>query len=86
MAPARQAVPGVAVIAEDGSGIMLSDIDDIDKLGCAERELAMRERFYPRWVESGKMRANKAIREIAVMAAIVMDYRDAVAQRQKEGK
>lgn len=44
------------------------------KRACAERELAMRERVYPRWVRDGKMKAADADREIACMRAIVGDY------------
>ena len=37
---------------------------------CVEREVAMRLRVYPRWVQAGKMRPEKAAREIAVMKAV----------------
>lgn len=57
-------------------------ITDQDKLNCAERELAMRKRVYPRWVESGKMKLDHAEREIAIMAEIVADYEVAVAQME----
>lgn len=46
-----------------------------DKLACAERELKMRQRVYPRWVEDGRMSAGKQAHEIACMEAIVADYR-----------
>lgn len=36
----------------------------------AEREIALRERVYPRWVAEGKMKQDKADHEIAVMKAI----------------
>lgn len=42
-----------------------------DLLECARRELRMRERVYPRWVEGGKMTARQAAREIALQTAIV---------------
>jgi hypothetical protein len=45
-----------------------------DKLECVKRELAMRKRVYPRWVEQKKMTQAKADHEIAVMASIVDDY------------
>lgn len=44
-------------------------IDDMIK--CAEREVGMRERVYPRWVEAKKMSQAKADSEIATMKAIV---------------
>lgn len=53
---------------------MTDVITTADKLACAERELAMRLRVYPRWVEEGKMSADKAKREVACMAAIARDY------------
>lgn len=48
---------------------------DQNKLECAKRELAMRMRVYPKWVDSGRMSQDKADHEIAVMAAIVEDYK-----------
>lgn len=38
---------------------------------CAERELEMRRRVYPRWVDSGKMSPKKADEETLRMEAIV---------------
>lgn len=56
-----------------------SDMTDIitsaDKLACVERELKMRRRVYPRWIEDGRMSAGKAAHEIAAMEAIVADYK-----------
>jgi len=51
------------------------DISNADKLACAQRELAMRQAAYPRWIREGKMKEAKAAWEIAVMQAIVDDYR-----------
>lgn len=36
-----------------------------------EREIAMRERVYPRWVESGKMTQAAAARQIENMKAVL---------------
>lgn len=44
------------------------------KLRCAKRELALRRKVYPRWVQKGRMTADEAIEEIAVMEQIVRDY------------
>ena len=44
------------------------------KRDCAEREVRMRRRVYPRWIEAGRMTQEQADREIAVMAAIAADY------------
>ena len=38
---------------------------------CVEREIRMRERVYPRWVQNGKMSQNKADTEIACMKAVL---------------
>ena len=41
------------------------------QLACATRELAMRRRVYPRWVEADRIPAEVATHEIQAMAAIV---------------
>lgn len=48
---------------------------DTEKYECARRELAMRRRVYPKWVESGRMTQETADREIACMAQIAEDYK-----------
>jgi hypothetical protein len=48
-------------------------IDELIK--CAEREVGMRKRVYPRWVEQGRMKEAKAAAEIAMMGAIVAELR-----------
>jgi hypothetical protein len=40
----------------------------------ALRELAMRKRLYPRWVEKGAMAATDAAQKIALMEEIAADY------------
>jgi hypothetical protein len=45
-----------------------------EKLACIRRELAMRQKVYPRWIEQGRMTAAKAAAEIATMRAIAEDY------------
>lgn len=52
--------------------------DAREKLGAIEREIKMRERVYPRWVESGRMTKAKADEELAIMRAIAADYRGKV--------
>lgn len=60
---------------------MTDVITNADKLACAKRELAMRKRVYPRWVEQqNKMSAGQAAHEIAAMEAIVKDYEAAAAK------
>ena len=48
---------------------------ETDKLACAKRELKFRERVYPRLIDTGKMTAALAARELDLMRAIVDDYK-----------
>jgi hypothetical protein len=61
---------------------MTDVITNADKLACAERELKMRQRVYPRWQEDGRMSAGKAAYELACMEAIIADYR-ALAEKER---
>jgi hypothetical protein len=49
-------------------------IDNIDKLRCIDREIALRRAVYPKWVASKRLSQEKADREIAIMEAIREDY------------
>ena len=51
-----------------------ADITTADKFACAERELKMRLRVYPRHVAKNKMTVSQAAHEIACMKAIKADY------------
>lgn len=51
-------------------------IEKRDKVRCLQRELDMRRRVYPRWVQTGKMLQVSADREIATMEAILADYQE----------
>lgn len=42
-----------------------------DMIKCIEREIGMRMRVYPRWVEQHKMTQEKALTEINKMQAIL---------------
>lgn len=53
----------------------MTDITDEEKAECAEREVKMRQRVYPRWVADKRMTADKARREIIVMQEIAAEYR-----------
>lgn len=46
-----------------------------DKLDAAERELKLRRQVYPNRVATGRMSAEFAASQIAIMAAIADDYR-----------
>lgn len=51
---------------------MIDSLITIDAMiKCIEREIAMRERVYPRWVESKKMSQEKADDEIQIMKAVL---------------
>lgn len=55
-------------------------VDILEQIASVERELRMRDRVYPRWVENGKMSPQKAKHEIACMEAVLrtlMRERDA---------
>ena len=57
-------------------------IDLAAQVAEARRELEMRNRLYPRWVESGKMTAERAQRLLALQEAIIATLervRDAAA-------
>jgi hypothetical protein len=41
-----------------------------EQIACIRRELAMRERVYPKWVQAGRMEAEKADHEINCMQAV----------------
>jgi len=56
---------------------MTDIITTADKLACVERELRMREKTYPRWIDAGKLSLGRATHEIEAMKAIVADYRAA---------
>lgn len=45
------------------------------QVACVERELRMRERVYPRWIESGRMTRAQALAEIAAMTAVLETLR-----------
>lgn len=42
-----------------------------DQIKCAKREVAMRERAYPKWVQAGRMKREAAEYELAAMRAVV---------------
>lgn len=50
------------------------------QLLCVEREIRMRERVYPRWVEKGNLTQEKAAHEIACMRAVEETLRTMLPQ------
>jgi len=53
-----------------------------DQVACVERELTMRRRVYPRWVDAGKMTKAKADAEIRTMTAVLETLRG-LEQRER---
>lgn len=41
------------------------------QIQCVEREIGMRERVYPRWIEAKRMTQKKADQEIEAMRAVL---------------
>ena len=58
----------------------MTPISNLDKLKCAQRELALRRSVYQKRVTGGLMTQAKVDHEIAAMAAIVDDYARLVAE------
>ena len=58
----------------------MTPISNLDKLKCAQRELALRRSVYQKRVTGGLMTQAKVDHEIATMAAIVDDYARLVAE------
>ena len=50
-------------------------ISDVDKRAALARELAFRRRCYPKWVAEGRMTRAQMRHQIAVIEAILDDYR-----------
>ena len=52
-------------------GMEWHEVDLNDLLGCCRRELGFRQRVYPKWVEKGTMKEEKAAAEIELMRTVV---------------
>jgi hypothetical protein len=52
---------------EDG----VMPISITEQIACVRREIAMRERVYPKWVAAKRMKEDAADRELAVMRAVL---------------
>lgn len=60
----------------------MSTVALADQIACVRRELAMRQRVFPRWVSAGKMQQADADREITTMIAVLATLQE--VQRQRE--
>ena len=52
-----------------------------DQIACVLREIAMRQRLYPQWVEAGKMKQDRADREIEAMRAVLDNLNRLLAEK-----
>ena len=51
-------------------------------IACAKREAAIRRNVYPKWVESGRMKADQCRHEIECMEAIVVELESKAKERE----
>lgn len=49
----------------------MADFSHQELLACVQREIGLRERVYPRFIQSGKIKADKAEYELAAMRAVL---------------
>ena len=56
-----------------------------EQIACVERELRMRHRAYPRWVNDGRMTQAKATAEIAAMEGVLATLRALAPAKPEEG-
>jgi hypothetical protein len=64
-------------------GMQMAAFTTNEKLACVARELVLRRNAYPKWVAGGRMKQETADREIALMEAIVADYRAMVREESE---
>lgn len=57
-----------------------------DKQRAAAREVAQRQRVYPRLIDSGKMKQADADLQLAIMTAIEADYRKQADAEDQAGR
>jgi hypothetical protein len=60
---------GIVRISDPAMGWHEVDLNDL--LDCCRRELAFRQRVYPKWVEKGTLTAKKAEAELDLMRSVV---------------
>lgn len=56
-----------------------------EQLAAVRREVAMRERVYPRWVEAGRMTAEKADHEIEAMKNVAATLQHLLDEERGQG-
>ena len=60
----------------------MSDITLAEEIAAVRREIAMRRGVYPKWVQSGRMKQDKADHEIACMESVLASLEAQAAQRE----
>lgn len=69
--PAMPEASDAAMTSDLFGGPTVNDVRLADQIACVEREITLRERVYPRWVETGRMTEAQAEREILSMRAVL---------------
>lgn len=67
---------------------MAEEIDLTRQIACVRREVSMRKRVYPRWVQNAKMTQEEADRQLQTMEAVqatLEQLRDAEKAKQEPG-
>lgn len=55
-----------------------------DQIACVRREIALRNKVYPRWVEKGRMHQEQADRELEAMIAVLATLQEVQRAREPE--
>ena len=59
-----------AIVRISDPAMQWHEVDLNDLLACCRRELAFRQRCYPRWIDKGTIKPDKAAREIELMGSV----------------
>ena len=59
-----------AIVKISDPAMQWHEVDLNALLACCKRELAFRERCYPRWIEKGTLKPDKAARELELMRSL----------------
>lgn len=61
----------------------MPDIDE--QIACIVREIAMRQRVYPRFIERGTLSKEKAAKELRVMSEVLGTLKEVKARTNPQG-
>jgi hypothetical protein len=59
-----------AIVRISDPAMQWHEVDLNELLACCRRELALRERCYPRWIDKGTIKPDKAKRELELMRSV----------------